>query len=341
MPILDLQKQAAQSGRIRIGNQVPVKGKFNDDGSQKMRPSKLGTFRLTTSSQHAAKAVADLLGGVAQPWKDAPTAGQWEVLTERDELPVMIPPSEKAVDSWYEMWTAAGCVRRCDGQTEQKSSQPCMCPPDHVFRSEQARRGHACRMTTRVNVLIPDLPGIGRWMLESHGYYAAVELAGTAELLSQASARGLTIPAILRLEQRETRVPRGDAPPEVRKYAVPVLEVLPTMRQILHAVESGTKTLALPPPVVPVKALTAAPEPAARAATAAGGEQDARARAQHYLTQALGLDAVDAVRDVWNQAGNEWLLEEWVQPPDRPDELMTLKDALTEHAHHLTNGDQR
>lgn len=326
MAILDIQRRAAQIGRIRIGNQVPS-GKFNTDGSPKMRPAKLGAFRLTTSSEYAAKATADLLGGAAQRWEGAPTAGQWEVFTDRDQMSVMIPPSPTAVDSWYEMWTAAGCTRRCDGHVEQKSGQDCLCPADQALRSAQAKAGRACRMTTRVNVLIPDLPGVGQWMLESHGYYAAVELSGTAELLAQASARGLVIPAVLRIEQRERRIPRPDQAPLVNKFAVPVLEVLATLREITAAAESGQRALSasMPPAIEPVRVAISAGQPAAVVAELHDGSEPA----QVLASRALCVHNDVELRQVWEDANEAGLLEEWVTVPHY-DELICLGDVIKE-----------
>lgn len=332
MAILDLQKRAATIGRIRIGNQVPT-GKVKD-GKPVMRPAKLGAFRLTTSSEYAARAVADLLGGAAQRWESAPTAGQWEVFTDRDQVSVMIPPSATAVDSWYELWTAAGCVRRCDGQAEQKSGQGCLCPADQTLRATQAKQGRACRMTTRVNVLVPDLPGVGQWMLESHGYYAAVELAGTAELLAHASARGLIIPAVLRIEQRETRIPRGDQAPEVRKYPVPVLEVLATLREITAAAESGQRALSasMPPAIEPARAaLGAGPDMPAPAAS-----PEAPAPAQLLADRALCVRDVPELRKLWQEANGARLLDEWVTVPHYQ-ELVSLSDVISERNQDFEN----
>jgi hypothetical protein len=59
---------------------------------------------------------------------------------------------------------------------------------------------------------------------ESHGYYAAVELAGAAEILAMASATGRLIPARLRLEQREKKEPGKPT----KKWAVPIIEFVET-----------------------------------------------------------------------------------------------------------------
>lgn len=195
MPILDLQRRLRELGRIRIGKR---------DGK---RPARLETFRLTSTSETLIQHAAGLYGGIPQVWDDAPgLSRQWEVITEVDRLPVAIPPGV-SVSQWYELWSGGGCVRRCDGQTEMISGDPCVCRSvsDEI----------ECKPTTRLSVILPELPDVGVWRLETHGWYAATELAGMAELLQ---ARG-PVSAHLRIEQRTT-LSRG----QTRHFPVPVIE---------------------------------------------------------------------------------------------------------------------
>lgn len=216
-PILDMQMRLRELGRIRTGIQVAAK-----DG--KRRPSKLETFRLTSASLELMEAAAACYGGTVTPW-ESPSGREYEVVTKVDALPIVIPPGE-TFSQWYEMWTAAGCARRCDGVTNVIDDQPCACPADPAERREAAARitPTACKPTTRLNVILPDLPDLGVFRLESHGFYAAVELAGAARFLAIASSSGLNIPARLRLDQREKKVPGKPT----NRYAVPIIEFTTT-----------------------------------------------------------------------------------------------------------------
>lgn len=213
MPILDLQRQLRRLGKIRMGAQVAT-------ANGKSRPAKLDHWRLTSASAELLEAAAGVYGGNVQQWAGSPhEGGQFELYTETDTLRVAVPPGEYAFSQWYEQWSAGGCQRRCDGITEQLTGQACLCPADLDERAKRASNGGACKMTTRLSVLLPDVPDIGTWMLESHGYYAAVELAGADDLI-RAAGGGRIIPAQLRIEQRTAK--RGG---ETRRYAVPVLEL--------------------------------------------------------------------------------------------------------------------
>ena len=230
MPINDIQIRMRELGRIRTGNQVAT-------GNGRKRPAKLETFRLTSASKDLMDAAALVYGGEVVPW-ESPAGRQWELITKTAVLSIIIPPGQ-ALSQWYELWSGGGCQRRCDGEVETLSDQPCLCPADRTERRELANDGQACKPTTRLNVLLPELPDLGMFRLESHGYYAAVELAGTAQFLSMASASGMNIPAKLRLEQREKKVPGKPT----NRYAVPVIEF--TTTRIIDLLNAGAGPLML------------------------------------------------------------------------------------------------
>jgi hypothetical protein len=220
MPIVDIQRQMVELGRIRTGDQV----EFQDQtGKTKLRPRKLETFRLTSPSRLLIDAVAAAYGGQVSGWGE-----QWQVVVTTESLPIMLPPGQ-GLSQWYELWSGGGCQRRCDGLRQAIVDEPCACPADKGERRDLAAKGQACKPTTRLNVVLPELPGLGVWRLESHGYYAAVELAGTAEYLAMATAAGHRIPARLRLVKREMKRPAtgrdGQPTIQTRKFAVPTIDL--------------------------------------------------------------------------------------------------------------------
>lgn len=232
MPIITLQRRSRELGRIRIGQVV-------QSGNGKTRPSKLDRFRLTSASKDLLDKVAALYGGTVAAWTPANGGPpQWEVVTDSTRLPVLVPP--QPVSQYYELWAGGGCQRRCDGERELLSDVPCLCSPDPAERD--------CKPTTRLNVVLRDVEGIGVWRLESHGYYAATELPEVAEFLARASGY---VSAWLTLEERIVKREN-----QTRRFMVPALEVDITPAQLLAggggiaAVEGGVR---------PVAALTAAP----------------------------------------------------------------------------------
>jgi hypothetical protein len=244
MPILNLQRKLTEIGRIRLGAR-----------SDKGAPTKLDKFRLTSKSREALDAAAEVYGGTVVSWK-SPDGDAFELVTEVSVLDVVVPPGN-ALSQWYEMWSGAGCQRRCDGETETITGGPCKCPTDQQVRAEQSAKGQACRPTTRLSVLLPKIKAVGIWRLETHGYHAATELAGIAELLEKVSANDSYLPATLRLEQRSAR--RGG---KLSRFAVPVLEVGATVHEAIAA-SAGHSAPAIEyaKPVAQVVAPAAMPEP--------------------------------------------------------------------------------
>lgn len=208
-PILDLQQRQRELGRIRIGRKVGAKG----------QPEKLDRFRVTSPSRSIVESVAASYGGTVEAWSPDGNGQQWEVITEARSLPILVPP--QPLSQYYELWSGGGCQRRCDGVTELLSDSPCMCDPDPEKRE--------CKPTTRLNVVLRDVHGVGVFRLESHGYYAAVELPQTAAFLAQATAQGAYLPARLSLEERVSKRPGKPT----RRYIVPTIEVDVTPAQLM------------------------------------------------------------------------------------------------------------
>lgn len=205
MPIIGLQQQQTEVGRIRLGVLVTA-------ANGKQRPAKLDRLRFTSSRKELIETIAGLYGGTTEPWQPKKGNAQWQVITQATSVPVVIPPQNPAESQWYEAWSAGGCVRRCDGVTERLSNQPCLC-----LASGEPRNSWPCKMHTRIRVMLEDVPGLGCWRVDTGGYYAATELPGIAALL--AMAQGL-VPGKLILDQRT--VTRDG---KTFNFAVPVLDV--------------------------------------------------------------------------------------------------------------------
>ena len=208
MAVIDLQRRQTEVGRIRLGQKIQTK-------SGKTVPARLETFRFTSPSKQLIEAIAKLYGGEVQPWQPPAGASEWEVITDTSSVPVVVPPQDIESSQFYELWSKGGVKRRCTGARELISDSPCLCDPDN----------RECKLHTRVNLMLRDVPGIGVWRLDTGGYYAAVELPGMVELLSRAN--GL-VEALLELRQR-TVVRDG----ETKHFVVPVLHVDFTPGQLI------------------------------------------------------------------------------------------------------------
>ncbi len=204
MPINNLQLQAHEVGRIRLG-----------DKGTKGQPRKLDCFRLTSQNQSLLCAAAKLYGGEVRPWEGHP--GHFEVYLTVKELPFMASPVE--LSQWWEEWSAGGCVRRCDGVREWLSDQPCLCDLGDLV----------CHPTTRFSVMLYELPGLGVWRMESHGKNAAKELPAEAQWLIESARRGRPVRATLSIEHRQVKK-QGEV---TKNFIVPVIHTPYSIDQIM------------------------------------------------------------------------------------------------------------
>jgi hypothetical protein len=270
MPILTLQQRLRELGRIRIGQKVAT-------SNGRTRPAKLDRFRLTSPSKELLERVALRYGGTVAPWTPDGGASQYEVITEATRIPIHVPP--QPVSQYFELWSGGGCQRRCDGVTELIKDRPCICGPDPEQRQ--------CKPTTRLNVVLSEIEGVGVWRLESHGYYAALELPGVAELLASAQ-REKYVEAFLGLEQR-TAKREG----KTLHWMVPTIDVAVTPAALM----AGGATVGT--------AVAGGPQRAAieaAAATASGPDRDYVAEVKAAGTQAEAL----AVFQEAKNAGAPW-----------------------------------
>jgi len=225
MSILTIQKRMRELGRIRIGQKGP-----------KGEPKKLTTFRFTSHDKRSVEMAASIYGGnvVACDAKASPDLkGQWEVVSDASEIPFY--PSPVAPSQWMELWSGGGCQRRCDGCTETLSGESCMCDPECPD----------CKPTTRLSVILPDLPDIGVWRIESKGWNAAQEIGQTYEWLRSMIGNGRVVEARLAVEERT-----GKQDGKTTRFMVPCIRIPQTPRELMAGVgvsqlEPG-KTASLP-----------------------------------------------------------------------------------------------
>ncbi|WP_431980059.1 hypothetical protein [Streptomyces qinglanensis] len=276
--ILTMKRQAAELGRIRTGYSRP-----NPDPAKGPIPVKSKTFVLTSHSRDYVAAAAELYGGRVEEWTPLRSSiSQYRVITNAAELRAILPAGDPLSQS-YEMWSGGGCARRCDGETEHLARRPCLCRAEFGedwHEQNERKPGSVCKPTSRINVMLPDLPDLGVWRLESKSHYAADVMAGGLDIVRQATEGQSMMPVRMWIEQR-TRVVRG----KPKQY--PVVMVVPSLPKLRHAISGPLSTAAALDPgmLVDRPALEAAP-----------------AEQPDYLAEARQCLTREAVQQVWHRA---------------------------------------
>ncbi|MEU6365711.1 hypothetical protein ABZ876_08140 [Streptomyces sp. NPDC046931] len=264
--LLNIQRRAAEHGRLRTGY------------TQGNRPVRSATWVVTSHSEEHVRTAAKLWGGEPESWKPLnSTIEQWRVITQAPAIEALITPGDP-LNQYNELWSAGGCQRRCDGETELLSRQPCICARQFGEDWHQQKKGTVCSATSRLNVMLPDLSGMGMWRAETHSFYAASEWGGMVDMvLAGTDGKGF-VPVTLRIEPRQV-VREG----KTKKFPVVVVEL-----------RGVTPRQALTGPMTAAVALDPAAGSQAVAAIEAGRPD--------YLAEAEGSLTSDDVRDVWRRA---------------------------------------
>lgn len=263
----NIQARAAEHGRLRTGY------------TQGNRPVRSATWVITSHSEEHVRRAAELWGGEPEQWQPLnSTISQWRVITASPSIEALITPGDP-LNQYNEMWSKGGCQRRCDGETELLSRQPCLCARQFGEDWYTQPKGRVCSATSRLNVMLPDLSGMGMWRAETHSFYAAQEWGGMVDMvLAGTSGQGF-VPVTLRIEPRQ-RVADG----QTKKFPFVVVELrVVTPRQALAG---------------PMNAATALDPGAASQAVAAieGPKQ------RDCIAEARGALTSDDVRDLWMEA---------------------------------------
>ncbi len=237
MTVLGLQARMREVGRIRMGDQTST--------SKGTRPRALDVFRLTSRDRALLDAAAVQYGGEVTEWREAPGGPSWQLYTESSSMPCVLMPRILELRQSRELWSGGGCLRRCNGEWDQVSDGPCVCAAEDDL---------VCQLTTRLSVILHELPVSGCWRLESHGYYAAAELKGSLGFIGGLAREEEFVPVVLRLDPREVKRP-GEP---VKRFVVPVL-VDPENR--LGALLAGVVGRALPPAPRPEEPQQAGTQP--------------------------------------------------------------------------------
>ncbi len=190
-------------------------------------PVKSRTLVFRCSDPDVLGEAQKIVGGTVSKSPNPRAEGVWRLISEATEIQVLIATDDRRdAPVRYEAWGACGKLRDCDGRTcrfaidpksgERQENVPCWCATQDLAAEDP----EACRITTRLNLLIPlfaAIPGIGVWQLESRGRTTFEDLKGLRELFQRMALPGaMGAPVTLRVDIVRGRNPRTSEPWESR-----------------------------------------------------------------------------------------------------------------------------
>lgn len=187
IPVADLDRRVPEAGRIRLG--------VKTDRAMKA----IDTFRFTSPHEELINQLADLYGGTPKPWSDprARIQNQHEVISTATEINIFLP--QNGLSQSYEMWSGGGRQRYCNGAVCQIMGHE---DPEEVECICHAKGTAECKLYTRLNVIIPELPFKGVWRMETKGWNAGHEMPGMFDLIQTLHSSGNLVQSVLALEKR-------------------------------------------------------------------------------------------------------------------------------------------
>jgi hypothetical protein len=215
--ILDLQARFSEVGRIRLGEKL---------GN---RPAKIDNLRFTSQNRDLLDQIATLYQGTVTEW-ESPRGAEWQCYIQAEEIDIIIPPSDEAVTTSYEIWSGGGMQRYCDGETMARpgsdETRACQCAQDIANGRERE-----CKIKARMIVWLPRIQTLGVWRLETGSWYAAGELTKMVDTLLDASMHlQRAVTAKLRLDRR---VVKRDG--KTFRFNVPIITPVGDVAAILEA----------------------------------------------------------------------------------------------------------
>lgn len=269
--LLQRQQRMVEVGRIRIGEKSP-------EGY----PTTRQTFRFTSRHRDILELVQKQFGGDLRPWVEK--EGEWELLSDAREIKVLFSSKERGdgdleslVQHW-ERWAGNTCTHRCDGQTcqfwkqtgtktvgknkkvvpvNERATGPCQC--DHSGATGRP----ACKLVSRLLLILPQVPTLGMWRVETGSTVFDSEIQSLVDTLG-VMAPGNVSPLLMSISFRDKRTGPGE---DTSKFPVIKL-VLDPDPVSLPALIAGIRaqSMALPTPEsgvselpTPVAALTSGP----------------------------------------------------------------------------------
>lgn len=289
VPVHQIKRRIPEQGRIRMGE----KGTTVKNGKTITYPKRLTRFRFTSADKPALDTIAELYGGTVTAWDDKQNVGHHQVTVTQEKIPVVLPPDPLSGTPIYELWSGGGCQRRCDGiecalekspdakPDDAQPVAPCLCRANGLM---------LCKATTRLNVILREIPFGGTWRLESKGWNSAEELPGMVAAVLAVQESGFTV-AELAIGQR-SKITNG----KTSRYVVPAL----TLPESVEALAEGRMRL-----------------------TALGRLREIATDTLHMDRPALNAGQVAPPAPPPVDDGTvdaEWFFEELDEPPDSLDE---------------------
>jgi len=254
VPLDELDGRIPRVGKISAG----YTDAKTTNGRTVTFPVKSRTLVFRASDHKQLEAAAAIVGGKVSASPNPRAEGTWRLISRATAIDVVIADELRDRPGRYEFWGKNGKLRDCDGRScrflidaqsgERRENVPCFCAAYKLSIGDS----DGCRITTRLNVIIPafaDIRGMGVWQLESRGRSTFSDLKGLFRLCRALGLPGMFgLPVTLGIE-----IVRSLSPQMGQAWEFPVFRFFPRISynealSRIRAFQAGVSPAQLPAP---------------------------------------------------------------------------------------------
>ena len=214
VPLDELDGRIPRVGKISAG----YTDAKTTNGKTVTFPVKSRTLVFRGSDRKQLEAAARIVGGDVNASPNPRAEGMWRLVSRATAIDVVIADEIRDRPGRYEFWGKQGKLRDCDGRNcrlfvdaqsgERREDVTCFCAAHGLSANDP----DACRITTRLNVIVPafaEIPGMGVWQLESRSRSTFRDLKGLFRLCRALGLPGVFgLPITMRVEIVRSRSPQ-------------------------------------------------------------------------------------------------------------------------------------
>ncbi|WP_276973923.1 hypothetical protein [Ferrimicrobium acidiphilum] len=168
-------------------------GELVQSSNNKARPQALDHWRVTSHNKSILEIIQQRYGGRILDYIPQGSRNRAFALdTEVNSIPFIIHRHS----SFYELWTASGCDRKCDGIADQRTGELCRCKD---VNGNIQRGAQFCSPNTRLIGEIPDLDIVGMGKFTTNSEIAASQFPGVLMDLAHIAGNDAPKPVTLTL----------------------------------------------------------------------------------------------------------------------------------------------
>lgn len=226
-----LQQRFRRVGFVRFGYSTPYEAQDKQGNKiTRYKPVKSEYAVFSSNDDELLKRMSAIYGGKVEPNANPNTLFAYRLITKSKVIPVRL--SVVPLRLCYEAYKGRKCIRRCDGETEEKSGGKCVCP---VTDPAAMQGKDCCKISMTLQLFVDGCDTFGVWAFKTASYHAASEIPLSIAVAQQLAAHGRLVQCHLAAPLRKGIDESGQA----IVYPVPEVRIDATISDLYAMLENA------------------------------------------------------------------------------------------------------